>query len=61
MYTFENFYELPLNEEAQECEVGKKMFVDQLYTFGMVTPPRYCLVLEVRDSEDGRRVVFQEL
>ena len=56
---FENFYPLPLNDEALECVLGATLVVDQrlLRSGGRV---RWAVVLDVRDDADGRRVSFQE-
>ena len=56
---FEYFYELPLNEEARACEVGRELYVDRraVNTGGGLL---FVRVLSVRDTADGRHVQFQE-
>jgi len=57
----ENYYPLPLNNEAQQCEVGREVYVDQRLLRAGSGVARLCEVLEVRDDEDGRRVTFVEV
>jgi len=58
---FENFYPLPLSPEAEQCEVGREMYVDQRLLRAGSGVARLCRVVAVRDGEDGRRVVFMEV
>ena len=58
--TFEYFYELPLNEEAHSCEVGRELYLERraVNTSGGLL---FVRVLSVRDTAEGRHVQFQEI